>query len=82
MKRKKGRLGATGAYPRGKLRGGDEGELRLSVGVKDRTVILDFGKDVAWIGMGAQDAANLGSMLIKHARECARETGTPITVVI
>lgn len=52
MRRRK--LGATGWFPRGKLRLDDEGELQFSIGLKGDTVILDFGKSVRWIGMAAK----------------------------
>lgn len=37
-------------YPDGKLNENDNGELRIATYVKDGRVILDFGKDVSWIG--------------------------------
>lgn len=43
-------------YPRGKLRADDEGELSVAMGVKDGTVVIDFGKPIRWLGLGAKDA--------------------------
>jgi hypothetical protein len=47
-------------YPRGKLSADDEGELTIAMHWRDNTFIIDFGKDVKWIGMdraGAQEFA-------------------------
>ena len=37
-------------YPDGKLHSADEGALNVAVGIKDGRVIIDFGKDLSWIG--------------------------------
>lgn len=62
-------LGATGDFPRGKFNNADEGELRLAVGLKDKTVIIDFGKSVAWIGMDREKANAIGRAIIEKAAE-------------
>lgn len=69
-------------YPRGKFNADDEGELAMKIGVKDKTVIMDFGKPVVWIGLGPQDAANLAGLLVRRAREAARDAGVVITIEI
>ena len=43
-------------FPRGKLRDDDEGELRVAVGVRDKTVVINFGKPVHWFGLDAHGA--------------------------
>ena len=58
---------ATKVYPRGKLNEADEGALELRIAVKDRTVIVGFGKPVKWIGLGATEARGLAELLLKHA---------------
>jgi hypothetical protein len=65
-------LGATGKFPRGKFGQDDEGELRMAVGVKDKTVMLDFGKPVAWLGLDADTAERLGKSLIDKAAEARK----------
>lgn len=68
MNRKQRRaLGATGEFPRGKLNGDDEGGLAIGLAVKDRTVIINFGKEVAWLGMSKPEAIALGSAIIAKA---------------
>lgn len=62
-------LGATGAFPQGKLTKEDEGEIRIAVGQRDGKVILDFGKPIAWIGMDAEQAAQIAESLASHAAE-------------
>lgn len=56
-------------YPRGKFSEDDEGELRISVTHKDKTVIIDFGKDVKWIGMDKNCALALAKIIIDRANE-------------
>lgn len=62
-------LGATGNFPRGKLNADDEGGLTMGLSVKDKTVILSFGKPVAWLGLDKQTALMLGASLISKAQE-------------
>ncbi len=56
-------------YPRGKLCETDEGVALISIAVKDRTVIIDFGKDVKWIGFDKRTAINLANVLLEKAKE-------------
>ncbi len=63
------KLGATGKFPLGMMDDVDEGEIQFRVGhsVETRTVMVDFGKPVAWLGMPAETARQLAELLIKHA---------------
>jgi hypothetical protein len=61
------KLGATGNYPRGQLKQDDEGEIRLAVTTRDKTVIIDFGKPVAWIGLPAESAREFAAAIMRHA---------------
>jgi len=56
-------------YPRGKFCEDDEGELAMRIGIQDKTVILDFGKPVKWLGLAKQDAANLAKSLLEKANQ-------------
>ena len=62
-------LGATGQHPRGKLADGDEGEIQIAVGndPKTRTVLLNFGKDISFIGFSPEQALEVAEALQKHA---------------
>lgn len=60
-------LGATNRFPRGKVNGTDEGELRLAVYAKEGTVFVDFGKPTAWLGLDEDSARNLAALLVKYA---------------
>lgn len=60
-------LGATNRHPRGKFDASDEGELKLAVFVKEGTVVMDFGKPVAWMGLDARSAREMAALLTKHA---------------
>ena len=65
-------FGETGRFPRGKLHEGDEGELQMGVTVNQGTVILAFGKPVAWLGLTPQIARTLAANLIERADEAAK----------
>lgn len=62
-------LGPTGAHPEGHLTKDDEGEIKFAVAAdpNTQTVILDFGKRIAWVGMTADQAIELADMLTKKA---------------
>lgn len=57
------------AYPRGKLCEGDEGILSMRIGIIDKTVVIDFGKDVAWLGLPKQEALAFAQEIINKANE-------------
>lgn len=75
-----GFIGATGDFPKGRLNKSDEGGIQFAVGSDGDKVILDFGKPVHWIGMDAEQAADLASYLMKQAREVARRQGKTVTL--
>lgn len=56
----------TDNYPRGKLNESDEGAIEIAVYDKDRTIIIDFGKDISWIGMDKDTAIALAKTIMKH----------------
>ena len=64
--------GPTGRFPQGKLRRDDEGELRLAVGHKTGKVVIDFGTQVAWIGLDPDQADGLADLIKQHAAEARR----------
>ena len=74
--------GALGDFPEGKLTKQDEGAIQFAAGEKDGKVVLDFGTPVAWVGRSPQQAADLGSLLLKRAREAARKTGETVGFTI
>jgi hypothetical protein len=55
-------------YPRGKLQDDDEGELTFAMYWKDKahnTFIIDFGKDVKWIGLSREEAQQLALRILR-----------------
>lgn len=58
-------------YPRGKLSEDDEGALNIAIGVRDKTLIINFGKQVGWLGFGKDDALAFANAVIKRANEMA-----------
>lgn len=67
------KLGPTNAFPRGKFSADDEGGLQLGMAVIDRTLIIDVGKPVAWIGLDYHTAVQLAEMILKRAHEIKPE---------
>lgn len=68
--KKKLKLGATGAFPQGKVNRTDEGELRMAISSDGNIVRLDFGKPVAWLGLPPNEAKELAALLMHHAARC------------
>lgn len=64
---KRPQLGATGDFPRGKFNADDEGALTVGVATQDKTVLVNFGKPVAWLGMPKADAIAFANTIIQHA---------------
>jgi hypothetical protein len=64
-------FGATGEFPHGKLNDSDEGALRIGVAYDnvDGVVRVELGKPVAWLGLPPLQAAQLGSLLLRHAQK-------------
>jgi hypothetical protein len=66
-------------WPQGRLSGLDEGQIAFAIGPDEsgKNVVIDFGKQVAWVAMTPEDAVQLAQMLIKHARAISPR---PITI--
>lgn len=62
------KVGPTGKFPKGKLTPHDEGELTLSIGVVRKTIVMDFGTSVAWIGFSADEAIAIAEKLVNAAK--------------
>ena len=73
-------IGAVGQHSQGKLTPHDEGDVQFRVGSENGKVILDFGTPVHWVGMDAQQAADLASSLLKWARIVGRKEGVTIAI--
>jgi hypothetical protein len=63
------KLGPTGCAPDGTLGPHDHGEIRTAVYAQDGKVILNFGKDLRWIGLTPEQALQLGVVLFGLARD-------------
>lgn len=50
-----------------------EGELNVKVTIDQGHVILDFGKDIRWIGMPPKGAIEFAELIIKYATGLLRE---------
>lgn len=56
-------------YPRGKLRPDDQGQLKMAMVVHGNTLIIDFGKPVAWFGLGLQEVRALRVAFEKYEKQ-------------
>lgn len=56
-------------WPKGRLNAEDDGELALRIAAdkEKKVVIVDFGKEVVWIGMPPDDAIQFAQLILKHA---------------
>lgn len=53
-------------FPRGKLTDDDEGALTIRMTTQDKTIVVEFGKPVAWIGLDRATALDLAINLLKR----------------
>lgn len=63
------RIGATGAFPEGKLKQDDEGELQLALVFQADKLVFQFGKSIQWMAMTKAEALNLADGLARLANE-------------
>lgn len=65
---------AQRSYSEGRMAETDDGDLAFAVAADpDKGIVmLDFGKLVSWIGMGPEQAAQLGALLIHKARQISK----------
>lgn len=63
------KLGKTNDFPRGKFNQHDEGGLNIGIFTKDKTIIIDFGTPVKWIGLDKQTALSLATNLFERANK-------------
>lgn len=61
--------GPKGRVPRAKLRDGDNGNIQIKIGSdpESKTVVLDFGTPIAWIGFSADDARDIAKVFVNLA---------------
>jgi hypothetical protein len=65
----KQKIGATGEFPAGRYNSADEGELAVAVisDAEKNRVLLEFGKEIAWIAMTPEQADGFGNLLRQKA---------------
>jgi hypothetical protein len=59
-------MSAMADYPRGRLQDDDEGELTFAMYWRDQTFIIDWGKDVKWIGMSREEAQEFALAILRQ----------------
>lgn len=62
-------LGATGEYPKGQISKDDQGELKMAMSVNEehKRIMIDFGKEVSWLGLEADEARIFAQALLANA---------------
>ena len=63
------KFGATGTFSRGKMHASDEGDLRIGITHTQSEVVINFGKEVAWIGLEPDLAEALANLILDHAKQ-------------
>jgi hypothetical protein len=62
------KFGPTGKFPDGMLGPDDKGGIQIGVAHDSKgTVIINFGKEVSWVGFPPEGAINLAKLLFTHA---------------
>lgn len=56
-------------FPKGKLHADDEGVQPMGIYVKDNRLIMDFGRDIAWMGFEKAGVKVLIEALTEKLRE-------------
>lgn len=56
-------------FPRGKLNPHDEGAIRFAARVEGNTLIIDFGKPVAWLGLGLHEVTAMREAFEKYEKQ-------------
>lgn len=58
-------------YPRGKLNDSDEGAINISISVdqETETVLINFGKEISWVGFDKATAIALSMALMRGANK-------------
>jgi hypothetical protein len=65
-------------YPEGKLDETDEGELDIKVYNHDEdTIVIDFGKNLSWIGMNREQAQIFALNILRRAADKYRVVDLP-----
>jgi hypothetical protein len=56
-------------FPEGHLNLTGEGAIQIAIGIQDGNVIIQFPKPVAWLGLPADQAMEMGRVLIRRGKE-------------
>lgn len=68
------KIGPTGERLAPPLNEHDEGALIMAIGPEDGRVVIRFGKNVSWVGMGPWGAREMARRLIDAANQAENET--------
>lgn len=69
-----------GEFPDGRLNPADEGAVSVAIGRQAGKVVMQFPKNLNWIGFTADQAIDIANSLIEHARKAGSKK--PLTVKI
>lgn len=63
------KFGPINNYQRGKLNDDDGGEIRVGMYIRDKTLIVDFGVPVKWIGLDKGSALTLAIGILENVEK-------------
>jgi len=69
-----------GEFPHGRLNAQDEGAIPLGISHQNGKVVMQFARNLNWIGFTPEQAIEIAEILIQHARQCGCDK--PLTVKI
>lgn len=69
-----------GEFPDGRLNAQDEGAIPLGISHQNGKVVIQFVRNLNWIGFTPEQAIEIAEILIQHARQCG--CNRPLTVKI
>ena len=69
-----------GEFPAGRLNPADEGAVAVGIGHQDGKVVMQFPKNLNWIGFTPDQAVDIANTLLKHARACGSKK--PLTIKV
>jgi hypothetical protein len=69
-----------GEFPAGRLNPEDEGAVAVGIGHQEGKVVMQFPKNLNWIGFTPEQAIGIAETLIYHARQCGCQR--PLTVKV
>ncbi|MHB1328003.1 MAG: hypothetical protein ACYC2K_07360 [Gemmatimonadales bacterium] len=69
-----------GEFPAGRLNPQDDGAVAVGIGHQSGKVVMQFPKNLNWIGFTPDQAIDIAQSLVEHARQCGSKK--PLTLKV